>query len=118
MCLAAFYPANGLSTEPNLTMRNVYYIVLAKLYLYVYNNSCRAGREPQYSFYIRCERMLSKKTKSIKTNAPKHCKKSRIWETKHLSTDADSSTDPIGGWTKNTPKPDFFEKQTIIIKNA
>ena len=30
-----------------------------------------------------------------------------IRETKHLSTDADSSTDAIGGWTKNTPKPDF-----------
>ena len=28
------------------------------------------------------------------------CKKSRIRETKHLSTDADSSTDAIGGWTK------------------
>ena len=27
-------------------------------------------------------------------------KKSRIRETKHLSTDADSSTDTIGGWTK------------------
>jgi hypothetical protein len=35
-------------------------------------------------------------------------KKSRIRETKHLSTDADSSTDAIGGLTKNTPKPDFF----------
>ena len=32
-------------------------------------------------------------------------KKSRRRETKHLSTDADSSTDAIGGWTKNTPKP-------------
>ena len=38
-------------------------------------------------------------------------KKSRIRETKHLLTDADSSTDAIGGWTKNTPKPDFLEKQ-------
>ena len=38
-------------------------------------------------------------------------KKSRIRETKHLSTDADSSTDVIGGWTKNTTKPDFFEKR-------
>ena len=38
-------------------------------------------------------------------------KKSRIRETKHLSTDADSSTDAIGGWTKNTPKPDFFFKR-------
>ena len=34
--------------------------------------------------------------------------KSRIRETKHLLTDADSSTDAIGGWTKNTQKPDFF----------
>ena len=38
-------------------------------------------------------------------------KKSRIRETKHLSTDADSSTDAIGGWTKNTPKPNFFWKK-------
>ena len=38
-------------------------------------------------------------------------KKSRIRDTKDLSTDADSSTDAIGGWTKNTPKPDFFLKQ-------
>ena len=38
-------------------------------------------------------------------------KKSSIRETKHLSTDADGSTDAIGGWTKNTPKPDFFEKR-------
>ena len=37
--------------------------------------------------------------------------KSRIRETKHLSTDADSSTDTTVGWTKNTQKPDFFEKQ-------
>ena len=38
-------------------------------------------------------------------------KKSRIWETKHLSTDADSSTDTTVGWTKDTQKPHFFEKQ-------
>ena len=36
--------------------------------------------------------------------------KSCIRETKHLSTDADSSTDAIEGWTKNTPKTIFFEK--------
>ena len=29
-----------------------------------------------------------------------HYKKFRIREKKHLSTDADSSTDAIGGWTK------------------
>ena len=38
-------------------------------------------------------------------------KKSCIREPKHLLTNADSSTDAIGRWTKNTPKPDFFEKQ-------
>ena len=37
-------------------------------------------------------------------------KKSRIRETKHLSTDADSSTDTTVGWTKNTQKQIFFEK--------
>ena len=37
--------------------------------------------------------------------------KSRIRETKHLSTDADSSTDSIGGWTKNT-------KKTIFLKDG
>ena len=36
-------------------------------------------------------------------------KKSRIRETKHLSTDADSSTDAIGGWTKaKSEKKTFF----------
>ena len=37
-------------------------------------------------------------------------KKSRIRETKHLSTDADSSTNTTLGWTKNTQKPEFIEK--------
>ena len=37
--------------------------------------------------------------------------KPRIRETKHLSTDADSSTDTTVGWTKNTPKPKFVEKR-------
>ena len=38
-------------------------------------------------------------------------KKSRIRETKHLSTDADSSTDTTVGWIKNTQKPKFFVKR-------
>ena len=38
-------------------------------------------------------------------------KKSRTRETKHLSTDAVSSTDTTVGWTKNTQKPEFFEEQ-------
>ena len=38
-------------------------------------------------------------------------KKSRIRETKHLSTNADSSTDTTVGWTKNTKKPKSFGKQ-------
>ena len=35
-------------------------------------------------------------------------KKSRIQEKKHLSTDADSSTNTTVGWTKNTQKSIFF----------
>ena len=37
--------------------------------------------------------------------------KSRIRETKHLLTNADSSTNTTVGWTKNSQKPIFFEKQ-------
>ena len=37
--------------------------------------------------------------------------KFRIRETKHLSTDADSSTDTTVGWTKNTQKRNFFFKR-------
>ena len=37
--------------------------------------------------------------------------KSCIRETKNLSTNADNSTDTTVGWTKNTQKPDFFEKR-------
>ena len=37
-------------------------------------------------------------------------KKSRIRETKHLSTDADSNTDTTVGWTKNNKKTIFFQK--------
>ena len=38
-------------------------------------------------------------------------KESRIRETKHLLTNADSSTDTTVGWTKNTQKPNFLEKR-------
>ena len=47
------------------------------------------------------------KTKIVDCNK----KKSGIQETKHLSTDADSSIDTIRGWIKNTPKPDIFGKR-------
>ena len=56
-----------------------------------------------------------------------HCKmmlkKSRIRATKHLSTDADCSTDTTVGWTKNTQQPKFFEKrkkssETQKLKNV
>ena len=36
-------------------------------------------------------------------------KKSCIWETKHLSTDVDSSTNTTVGWTKNTQKADALK---------
>ena len=40
--------------------------------------------------------------------------KTLIRETKHLSTDADSSTDTTVRWTKNSPKPFFFLTEKII----
>ena len=43
-----------------------------------------------------------------------HLTKSHIRETKHLSTDADSSTNTRVGWTKNTQKPNFFYAKKII----
>ena len=48
-------------------------------------------------------------------------KKSRIRETKHLLTDAESSTHAIGEWTKNTQKSDFFfltEKNHQKLNNS
>ena len=45
-----------------------------------------------------------------------HKKKSRIQDTKHLSTDEDSSTETTAGWTKNTPKPNFFGKRKNLQK--
>ena len=49
---------------------------------------------------------------------PKLNKKYRIPETKHLSTDSDSSTDTTGGCTNNTQKPKFFEKLKRVIQNT
>ena len=47
----------------------------------------------------------------IKSKSQVSEEKSRIRETKHLSTNADSSTDTTVGWTKNTQKTEFFEKR-------
>ena len=44
-------------------------------------------------------------------------KKSRLRETKHLSNNADSSTDTTVGWTKNTQNPIFW-KNRKFIQNA
>ena len=43
--------------------------------------------------------------------------KSRIRETKHLSINADSSTDTIGQWTKKFQNQ-IFLKNRKIVKNA
>ena len=45
---------------------------------------------------------------NLRQNAVLSVKKSRIRETKNLSTNADSSTDTTVGWTKKTQKPIFF----------
>ena len=56
-----------------------------------------------------------------RSHTRKGIEKSRIRETKHLSTDADSSTDTTVGQTKNTQKPELKTKQKKtekIIQNA
>ena len=47
----------------------------------------------------------------------KRLKKSRIRETKHLSTFADSSTDTTVGWTKNTQKRKKSSKMQKLKKS-
>ena len=44
-------------------------------------------------------------------------KKSLVRETSNLSTNADSSTDPTVGWTKNTQKTKKKLKTEKIIQN-
>ena len=53
---------------------------------------------------------VNRKRRRTNSNNTKRIKKYRKWDTMHLLTDADSSTDAIGGWTKNTPKPWIFLK--------
>ena len=68
---------------------------------------------PEYSLLLKKPPTVSKNSDPLKLGPQKTVLiiAFRICETKHLSTDADSSTDAIGGWTKNTQKPNFFEKR-------
>ena len=59
---------------------------------------------------------LDKTVTLVNSKKSKHPKKFRIRETKHISTDADRSTDTTEGWTKNTPKLFFFEKRKTSSK--
>ena len=45
-------------------------------------------------------------------------KKTRIRETKHLLTDAYSSTNTTVGWTMNTQKPNFVLKKEEFIQHG
>ena len=61
---------------------------------------------------------LLKDSQIKRYNNSKQVEKSRIRETKNLSTDADSSTDTKVGRSKNTKKPNFFFLRKKIIQNA
>ena len=63
-----------------------------------------------YKIYLKKSRIRETKTLSTNADSSIDTKKSRIRETKHLLINADSSTDTTVGWTKNTKKPIFFEK--------
>ena len=63
------------------------------------------------------------KTQSLLASGEIIKEKSHIRETKHLSTDAESSTDTTIGWTKNTKKPEFLKNRkksckTLKLKNV
>ena len=80
----------------------------------------RKGREREkdvegtlFSIFERERLTAPKLVKSIQIFIKK---KSRIRDTKHLSTDADSSTDTAVWWTRNTQKPIFFKKQKKLSK--
>ena len=81
---------------------------LKKLNLYKLNNSNCDNLTTQIGTKLKnynCDKTLKNVTKVnlnlYNTQDPKLLPKiSRIRETKHLSTDADSSTDAIGGWTQ------------------
>ena len=68
----------------------------------IYKGECSCPETMQFHFL----------THSVRSNM----EKSRIRETKLLSTNADSSTDDIEGWTKNTKKTDFFKKRKKTSK--
>jgi hypothetical protein len=63
---------------------------------------------PTFLGFSNSNQQIWKQKKSHNTG-----EKSRIRETKHLSTDADRSTDAIGGWTKakSEEKEFFFARQ-------
>ena len=74
--------------------------------LFPHKKNCHTKKKSQ-NFFSQIVTKL-KNSNCDKTQIVIKLKKSRIRETKHLSTDADSSTDAIGGCTKNTQKPIFF----------
>ena len=63
-----------------------------------------------------CARKSAKITPKVIKYVWIMAQKSRLRETKHLSTDGDSSTDTTVGWTKNTQKPNFFKNGKNYLK--
>ena len=79
--------------------RKKYFIILFHIYIQLNGQNLSISERTDATHYARLLVYLVKPSK----------KKSRIRETKHLSTDADSSTDAIGGWTKaKLAKKNFF----------
>ena len=77
-----------------------------------YNNI--SGSLPHHKEIIKLHYTKIKLCKCIKKHDEISFKKSCIRQKKHLSTDADSSTDTTVGWTKNTPNPNFLNNEKII----
>ena len=76
----------------------------------------RHTRESRLSWWFAQHNSFIKTCTSPITLIYDSFQKSRIRETKHISTDADSSTNTTVGWTKNCKKPNFFFKRKKSFK--
>ena len=73
--------------------------------------AARIMKQTKYRLYIYNPSNIQLSSTTVNSYNHQFLRESRIRETKHLSTDVDSSTDTTVGWTKIPKKPKFFEKQ-------
>ena len=115
ICLEISWPLVCLNGPITFIFANTFKFFLTPLVMegYVCLTKYKINHKNQKKAWCCFKNLVSKKY-CIIWNVQLLYKKSRIREKKHLLTDSDSSTDAIGAWTKNTPKPIFFLTEKII----